>query len=206
LWACLMAVERSLEYFIFPSAYVGLQISGQQVRESLRRVVERVKRRPPSHVPALALIVALSTSGLPKMVRDYELAVVSRGMRRVDLLEQALPLTPENYLAFADALKRRSERTVNRLMNLMSSALEQPPPGAEMQRRLHDTGMRVAQLIAMTLAHALGPEAVRYEVARLFYAQSGTVFEEYARRRGALLDPRDVASLADALEEVGLGE
>ncbi|MEM2529163.1 MAG: hypothetical protein QXG40_07185, partial [Ignisphaera sp.] len=170
----------------------------------LRRIATELKRRPPTHLPTLALLVALSTIGFPKVSRMYEMVVISSGMFRIDLLESDFPLSSENYLAFADSLKNtcESEATVKRLLNLLKSALEQPATGESLLRKLRDIGLRTSQLITMCLMQAISPDQMAYEIARLFYAQSDIDFEKYARKREAFLYPGDVSCILRAIERL----
>jgi len=206
IWAGFIAFQDNFEYYIFPDFYVTPSLSKEisNISEVLRRIATELKRRPPTHLPTLALLVALSTIGFPKVSRMYEMVVISGGMFRIDLLESDFPLSSENYLAFADSLKNtcESEATVKRLLNLLKSALEQPATGESLLRKLRDIGLRTSQLITMCLMQAISPDQMAYEIARLFYAQSDIDFEKYARKREAFLYPGDVSCILRAIERL----
>ncbi len=69
-------------------------------------------------------------------------------------------------------------------------------------QRLHEIGIRAAQLIYMVLMRTIESEQLRYELARMLYAQSDEKLEELAGRRGSLLGPYDVNIIVEAAEEV----
>ena len=207
LWASLIATTDNLEYFVFPymSTLAGLKIRLGELRDAGKRLAQVLKGCVPRNIPSLALAVALSTAGIQAPVRRTLLVVVQRGGRRVDLMEQGLPLSPDTILAFADGLYGSDEGAHRRLLNLIIEGLREPPPGGtrdgQRARKLHEVGLRVAQLIYLALTQALRPEEALYELARLLYAQSDLALEEYAKKRGALLTPYDVECIALAMRK-----
>lgn len=204
IWAGFIAFQDTFEYYIFPDFYVAPRLSKEisNAPKVLKKVIAEIKMRPPTHLPTLALLVALSTIGFLSELRMYEMVVIFRGIRRVDLLESDFPLTSENYMAFADNLKHLcgDENTVERLLNLLRFALEQPPAGETLSRKLHDAGLRVSQLITMCLMRVISINQVAYEISRLFYAQSDIDFERHAKKKGAFLYPRDVSHIINTIE------
>jgi hypothetical protein len=155
------------------------------------------------------LAVALSTAGISEPARKTVLVVVQRGGRRVDVLEQGLPLSLDTVLLFADGLYledqrlEEGDRVVPKLLNLVVAGLREPQAGArdaQCAQRLHEVGLRAAQLLFLTLTRTLRPHELRYELARLLYARSDVDFEECARRRGAFLAPGDVERIVSAAE------
>jgi len=206
LWASLIAVQGNLEYFVFPylSTLAGLKIRVGDLRDNEKRVSQVLRGCVPRNIPSLALAVTLSTVGIQPHVRKTVLVVVQRGGRRVDLMEQGLPLSLDTLLAFADKLYEKSEEAHKRLLNLVVEGLREPPIGArdgQHARKLHEVGLKAAQLIYLTLTRVLRPSEALYEIARSLYAQSDAEFEEYAKRRGALLTPYDVECVFSAIEE-----
>jgi hypothetical protein len=214
LWASLFAAEGNLEYFIFPyMSTAKLRVRVGEVREAAEKAAQTLRGCIPRSVPSLALAVALSTAGIPTPARRTVLVTVQRGGKRVDLMEQGLPLLLDPLLTFADKLYKdeapQHEGTRQRLLRLMVAALREPRATAEEAqhaRRLHESGLRTSQLIYLALMGVLRSDEVRYELARLFYAQSDLAFEEYAKRRGAFLAPRDVERIATLIEEVQRAE
>jgi hypothetical protein len=210
LWASLFAAEGNLEYFIFPYMSTGkLRMRVGDARDAKRKEAQTLRGCVPRSISSLALAVALSTAGIPTPARRMVLVIVQRGGKRVDLMEQGLPLSLDALLTFADKLYQgeapQHEEVRQKLLRLMVAALREPRARAEEAqnaRRLHVVGLRASQLIYLALMGVLRPDEVRYELARSFYAQSDSEFEGYARRKGALLTPRDVERIATAIEEV----
>jgi hypothetical protein len=219
LWASLIAVEDNLEYFVMPyMSAPGLKVKkveeekegkiGDQ-RSAMKNVMRSLRGCVPRYIPSLALAVALSTAGIAAPARRMVLVVVQRGGRRVDLMEQGLPISFDTILAFADELYRedlqQGEDASQRLLNLVAEGLREPAPrakDAQYARKLHEAGLRTAQLVYLALERTLRPYDLRYELARLLYAQSDAVFEEYAKRRKAFLKPYEVERIVSVVERV----
>jgi hypothetical protein len=214
LWATLVAAQDNLLYFAMPYTPTAVPVRAEDRRDAQKRQMRVLRNCVPRSVPLLVLAVALSTAGISDPARRTVLVVVQRGGRRVDLLEQGLPLSLDTALLFADQLhledqKRRGEGereegVVPKLLNLVAAGLREPPPGArdaQCAQRLHEVGLRVGQLLYLALTRVIEPYEVRYELARLLYAQSDLSFEDCARRRGAFLTPDDVELVVSAAEK-----
>jgi hypothetical protein len=210
LWAALVAAQDNLLYFAMPYTPTAAPVRAEDRRNAQKRQMRVLRGCVPRSVPSLVLAVALSTAGISDPARRTVLVVVQRGGRRVDLLEQGLPLSLDTVLLFADGLyledqKRREEdRVVPKLLNLVVAGLREPPPGArdaQCAQRLHEVGLRVGQLLYLALTRVIEPYEVRYELARLLYARSDLSFEDCARRRGAFLMPDDVELVVSAAEK-----
>jgi len=209
LWASLIAVRDNLEYFVFPymSTSAGLKIKTGDLREVEKRVARALRGCVPRNIPSLALVVALTTAGIKVLVRRTILAIVQRGGKRVDLMEEGLPLSLDDLLNFADELYElcKSEETHKRLLNLVIEGLREPRAGIEDEqraRKLHEVGLKAAQLIYLALTRALRPDEALYWLARSLYAQSDAAFEDYAKRRGAFLTPHDIECIEEAIKAV----
>jgi len=208
LWASLIAVGDNLEYFVFPymSTSAGLKIKTGDLRKVEEEVAQALRGCVPRNIPSLALAVALTTAGIEVPMRRTILAIVQRGGRRVDLMEQGLPLSLDDLLNFADELcKSKSEETCKRLLRLVIEGLRGPRAGIEDEqraRKLHEVGLKAAQLIYLALTRALRPDEALYWLARSLYAQSDAAFEDYAKRRGAFLTPHDIECIEEAIKAV----
>jgi hypothetical protein len=209
LWATLMAAQENLLYFAMPYTPTAVPVKAEDRRKAQKRQIRVLRGCVPRSVPLLVLAVALSTAGLSDPARRTVLAVVQRGGRRVDLLEQGLPLSLDTALLFADELyledqgRREEDRVMPRLLNLVVAGLREPPAGArdtQCAQRLHEVGLRVGQLLYLALTRVIEPYEVRYELARLLYARSDVDFEDCARRRGAFLTPSDVEEVVSVAE------
>jgi len=209
LWATLMAAQDDLLYFAMPYTPTAVPVKADDRRKAQKRQIRVLRGCVPRSIPLLVLAVALSTAGINDPARRTVLVVVQRGGRRVDLLEQGLPLSLDTALLFADELyledqgRREDERVMPRLLNLVTAGLRDPLPGArdaQCAQKLHEVSLRVGQLIFLALTHVIEPYVLRYELARQLYAQSDLSFEECARRRGAFLTPSDVEEAVSAAE------
>jgi hypothetical protein len=209
LWATLMAAQDDLLYFAMPYTPTAVPVKADDRRKAQKRQIRVLRGCVPRSIPLLVLAVALSTAGINDPARRTVLVVVQRGGRRVDLLEQGLPLSLDTALLFADELyledqgRREDERVMPRLLNLVTAGLRDPLPGArdaQCAQKLHEVSLRVGQLIFLALTRVIEPYVLRYELARQLYAQSDLSFEECARRRGAFLTPSDVEEVVSAAE------
>jgi hypothetical protein len=210
LWATLMAAQDDLLYFAMPHTSTVVKVKADDRRKSQKRQIQVLRGCVPRSIPLLVLATALSTAGINDPARRTVLIVVQRGGRRVDLLEQGLPLSLDTALLFADELyledqgRREDERVMPRLLNLVTAGLRDPPRGArdaQCAQKLHEVSLRVGQLIFLVLTRVIEPYVLRYELARQLYAQSDLSFEECARRKGAFLTPSDVEEVVSAAEK-----
>jgi len=212
LWTSLVAARDNLEYFIFPYMSTGIKLNANEMDIAVKEVTKILRGCVPRNIFSLALAVSLATAGMSVLSRRMILVIAQIGGRRVDLLEQGLPLSYDDIITFADELYQieRDKRfycrgILQKLLNLVIAGLKDPPVGIkEVQhaRKLHEVGLKVAQLVYLTLARILHPEELRYEIARLLYAQSDISFENYAREHGTLLSPYEVDCLAGVLEKM----
>ena len=209
LWATLAAAQDNLLYFVMPYTPAAAPVRAEDQRNAQKKLMQALRGCVPRNVPSLVLAVALSTAGISEPARKTVLVVVQRGGRRVDMLEQGLPLSLDTVLLFANGLYLEDqrleewERVVPKLLKLVVAGLREPPAGArdaQCAQRLHEVGLRAAQLLFLTLTRTLRPHELRYELARLLYARSDVDFEECARRRGAFLAPNDVERIVSAAE------
>jgi hypothetical protein len=210
LWATLMAAQDDLLYFAIPYTSTPFSVKADNLRNAQKREIQVLRGCVPRSIPLLVLAVALSTAGINDPARRTVLVVVQRGGRRVDLLEQGLPLSLDTALLFAHELYLKDqgrgvdERVMPRLLNLVTAGLRDPLRGArdaECAQKLHEVSLRVGQLIFLVLTRVIEPYVLRYELARQLYAQSDLSFEECARRRGAFLTPSDVEEVVSAAEK-----
>jgi hypothetical protein len=209
LWATLVAAQDNLLYFAMPYTPAVVSVRVGDRRDAQKGLMRALRGCVPRSVPSLVLAVALSTAGISEPARETILVVVQRGGRRVDLLEQGLPLSLDTILLFADELYLEDqrleewERVVPKLLKLVVAGLREPPTGvrdAQCAQRLHEVGLRAAQLLYLTLTRVLKPHELRYELARLLYARSDVDFEDCAKRRGMFLAPRDDERAVSAVE------
>lgn len=217
IWASLVSEVRKkgkekrekIEYFVFPSLVLAGGSAGD-VKRVHKKVLSSLKRCVPTSVAAQALAIALCTAGEPVRIRGFELAVVGESANRLDLYEQGSPLSVEALMRFADELKHRAEErgrhTHKALLTLAICALTEPSAKQreirELEQKLRDIGLKVSQLLFMSLTGALGSENLSYMLARLLYAHSDERLEGFARERGAMLYPSDVKLIVEAVEAV----
>jgi hypothetical protein len=202
LWTSLIAMQGNLEYFVFPhlSTLAGVKIRVGDLRDNEKRLAQVLRRCVPRNIPSLALAVALSTVGIQPYARKTVLVIVQIGGRRVDLMEQGLPLSLDTLLVFADKLYEKNERAHKRLLNLVIEGLKETPE--QRARKLHEVGLKAAQLIYLALTQVLRPSETLYELARSLYAHRDMEFEDYAKKIGAFLTPYDVECIFSTIEEV----
>ena len=188
VWTSFFFTDGQVECFVFPGKSVARYsvTHVQDARKGLEKILGRLKGKPPTSPYPMALIVSLSTTGIPSTARSYTLVVKMRGGRRVELLEFNRPLSSGNLMEFSDRLR---EEIRDKLLNVTSLALNRV--GSPMV----SVALRICEAIVLAAEGVIHPLEAAYTIARLSYAQEN---EEVRRRIG--LAPSHVEEVLKALK------
>lgn len=187
LWASLFFADQKTEYYLFPSPEtIKGRIAIESLRNNLENVIRTLKGRPFTSFWTALLLTVLLTASTPDPSRKLEIATLTKGKQRDDILQQSILLFTKPLAIFADKLDRYTRR---KLINLSRRGLSL----AE-ELRLSEASTEISRAIVLAIEGVIEPEEVSYHIARFTYLQSDLNFE----RAIGLMD-QDVRNIVEAI-------
>lgn len=183
LWSTLFYADEKTEHYLFPNPKTlrGLIIL-DHIKGNLKRVIGALRGRPFMGYWTALLLTSLLTAETPAISRIIEIASLSKGEKRDDIIRQSLILFNESLALFADRLE---ENTRLKLITLCKRILDPD---------LKDIVIKISKSIILSAEGVIDPVRTAYNIARYTYLQSNINLEKTIG-----LTSRDVNRIVEAL-------